>query len=744
MAEYINGTTDILGGSVIRHTLNTTTPNQAVIRKIIAGNGISISSTGVDPGTGDVTISIDTSGTGGSTSGGSGGSGNSGTPTAVGTVTAVNMTAPEGMFVIGAPITTAGTISLRLSSGYVIPLYDDVQQGKTAYSWGNHANYGYVTGNIYTTNGTLTSSRSILSGGFTLTINPITTFSGSVTASASLGIGHKFTPTISASANNDILVGLDILPTFTANGFTPIYTYGTRTKSLWINHTSWNSANTTPALHIGDTASTIFQIQPGASNSTTLFLRGNNPLLFNWYLQIIADYNATIQTGPYVENMYFKMGSTTAMTIKSSGNVIIGTGVTDTTYKVDVQGNISAKMPSYASTGFRLLNSDLTVDWQFTSNGNNSTNGRPFLLVPRWGAGTPIQIGNIEQLGNNANYAIMIGGGISNGSYLSNKSIRIGYNSNATIGVGSIVIGTGNAQGNYSISLSSEQYGVPRGNVPNNNSFVIGSTHESTTTNNNQGILNATEVYIGRPARSLSFTGDTYQGTATSINGNGGYGFTDATGGDLRINGGIGLGSGTPGDVIIGTATPTTTGTTLQTLIDRVWIKGGGTNVGIGASPNVINSLEISKSNQWSGAFIGNMGGVRIPSVAYGIHLGWNYATSGDANILWGTGEGLYPYLTFSSWDGTNKVDRMVLSDSGKLTLKQYLTTASFTGTPVGYIAFDSTGGLITVPVPSNVVSSMRFTPTTTPVSPSAGDVYYDSSTNKLRCYNGTTWNDLF
>ena len=25
-----------------------------------------------------------------------------------------------------------------------------------------------------------------------------------------------------------------------------------------------------------------------------------------------------------------------------------------------------------------------------------------------------------------------------------------------------------------------------------------------------------------------------------------------------------------------------------------------------------------------------------------------------------------------------------------------------------------------------------------------AGDVYYDSSTNKLRCYNGSSWNDLF
>jgi len=38
----------------------------------------------------------------------------------------------------------------------------------------------------------------------------------------------------------------------------------------------------------------------------------------------------------------------------------------------------------------------------------------------------------------------------------------------------------------------------------------------------------------------------------------------------------------------------------------------------------------------------------------------------------------------------------------------------------------------------------VRFIPRTTPGSPLAGDVYYDSGTNKLRCYNGTIWNDLF
>lgn len=44
-------------GSVSRSDLNTTTVGQAVVAKIVQGTGISISSTGADAGTGDVTIS---------------------------------------------------------------------------------------------------------------------------------------------------------------------------------------------------------------------------------------------------------------------------------------------------------------------------------------------------------------------------------------------------------------------------------------------------------------------------------------------------------------------------------------------------------------------------------------------------------------------------------------------------------------------------------------------------------------
>lgn len=47
---------------VMRADLNVTTPGSAVIRKVLSGSGIALSSTGVDGGTGDVTITLSTSG----------------------------------------------------------------------------------------------------------------------------------------------------------------------------------------------------------------------------------------------------------------------------------------------------------------------------------------------------------------------------------------------------------------------------------------------------------------------------------------------------------------------------------------------------------------------------------------------------------------------------------------------------------------------------------------------------------
>src|SRR5437762_1544613 len=47
-------------GTIQRVDLDTTTAGEAVIAKAIAGTGISLSSTGVDAGTGDVTLNLST------------------------------------------------------------------------------------------------------------------------------------------------------------------------------------------------------------------------------------------------------------------------------------------------------------------------------------------------------------------------------------------------------------------------------------------------------------------------------------------------------------------------------------------------------------------------------------------------------------------------------------------------------------------------------------------------------------
>jgi hypothetical protein len=58
---------------------------------------------------------------------------------------------------------------------------------------------------------------------------------------------------------------------------------------------------------------------------------------------------------------------------------------------------------------------------------------------------------------------------------------------------------------------------------------------------------------------------------------------------------------------------------------------------------------------------------------------------------------------------------------------------------------FTSSGGTGTERLRIKTGGQVRFVPlAAAPSGAEAGDVYYDSTTNKLRCYNGTTWNDLF
>ncbi len=44
----------------------------------------------------------------------------------------------------------------------------------------------------------------------------------------------------------------------------------------------------------------------------------------------------------------------------------------------------------------------------------------------------------------------------------------------------------------------------------------------------------------------------------------------------------------------------------------------------------------------------------------------------------------------------------------------------------------------------AHISDAMRLEPGSEPSNPSAGDIYFDSATSKLRCHNGSTWKNLF
>jgi len=77
------------------------------------------------------------------------------------------------------------------------------------------------------------------------------------------------------------------------------------------------------------------------------------------------------------------------------------------------------------------------------------------------------------------------------------------------------------------------------------------------------------------------------------------------------------------------------------------------------------------------------------------------------------------------------------LADDRTVVLNAQYATGS-----LGQLAFQ-TAGTDRVLMKNN--GQLRFVPLAAdPAGAEAGDVYYNSTSNKLKCYNGTTWNDLF
>jgi hypothetical protein len=196
---------------------------------------------------------------------------------------------------------------------------------------------------------------------------------------------------------------------------------------------------------------------------------------------------------------------------------------------------------------------------------------------------------------NSSNRNVQIGtfGGVV---FSGSRNVALGSNTISATNANTITIGTANTNSsttNAGIVIGSSctisVVGVVIGRTSTSNfagSVVIGSQFGVAATQTQQFVCEPNDWWIGNPANTNATT------NATSLNVNNGSG-TNINANIFRINGGRGTGTGTAGDIAFQTATPTTTGTTLQTLTERlrifnttgnVLIQNGGTFTDIASS----------------------------------------------------------------------------------------------------------------------------------------------------------------
>jgi predicted heme/steroid binding protein len=272
--------------------------------------------------------------------------------------------------------------------------------------WSNTTGWGlygagtannYIASNLYI--GTTTTSTAKL------------TVSGSSTATSALAQGVNLTNTLVAAANNDVLVGLNIAPTFTNGAFTGVTNYALRVTGASYTSGVINGGSNINLTNSGYTAYITKTHTAGGSGWGTIGFEYDNIILSHnsngniFYVNGLHNsvsikgsvnrssdtfsIQTTLTTGLGVYN---STGATSLFKVLSNGNILVGTA-TDAGFKLDVQGtgrftgqlttativasancyiSNSAYWFSYTSTGAgrRILGIDAANTFNFSTAGN--------------------------------------------------------------------------------------------------------------------------------------------------------------------------------------------------------------------------------------------------------------------------------------------------------------------------------------------------------------------------------------
>jgi hypothetical protein len=119
--------------------------------------------------------------------------------------------------------------------------------------------------------------------GAALTWTALHTFNRAVSASGAIARGTYIQHTLTAAANNDVLVGLDIAPTYSNGSFTGVTNYDIRTTGTSIIPTILGGTTSGSFItlkgstaNLGSSSNTALQILGGNNGGSTLFKINNN------------------------------------------------------------------------------------------------------------------------------------------------------------------------------------------------------------------------------------------------------------------------------------------------------------------------------------------------------------------------------------------------------------------------------------------------------------------------------------
>ena len=278
--------------------------------------------------------------------------GSTGAATLIGTVLNVPNYGLESISSAAVTGTSTKTLTLtKLGGGTVVTSWTDSSD------------------NIYNSNGTLTGNRTLTSGGYSLT------FTGTNNASSGSTKGMSLTHTLVANANNDILIGLEVNPTFTSGAYTGLSNLAARFNGNVLMGSVPNTAGysyvplTLCNSLVGGLKTQLALVNSGAGTGSgsaidfyTYTDQGNglpgvriasiDDNNFSGNFQILSKVQGTPGNGALTTKFQIFGGT---------GNILIQSGgvQSDNGYKLDVNGTTriqsTTTLSSLAGTGSRMV-----------------------------------------------------------------------------------------------------------------------------------------------------------------------------------------------------------------------------------------------------------------------------------------------------------------------------------------------------------------------------------------------------